>query len=265
MRVPRMFLKPLAMATTVLATTLACADTGHSGDAASNAYGAGPSAIAPGSARVVHTPGAPDLTEAEFEKAKQIFFERCAGCHGVLRKGATGKPLTTDITRERGLEYLKAFINYGSPAGMPNWGTSGDLSADEVELMAKYLLHEPPEPPEYGLADMKATWELVVPPEERPTRQMNDLNLKNLFSVTLRDAGQIALIDGDSKKIVKILNTGYAVHISRMSASGRYLFVIGRDAPDQHDRPVDGTPGYGRADQGGDGSPFRRNLQIQGL
>jgi len=48
--------------------------------------------------------------------------------------------------------------------------------------------------------------------------------------VTLRDAGEIALIDGDSKKIVSILNTGYAVHISRMSASGRYLFVIGRDA-----------------------------------
>ena len=59
---------------------------------------------------------------------------------------------------------------------------------------------------------------------------MNNLNLENLFSVTLRDAGEIALIDGDSKKIVSILNTGYAVHISRMSASGRYMFVIGRDA-----------------------------------
>jgi nitrite reductase (NO-forming)/hydroxylamine reductase len=59
---------------------------------------------------------------------------------------------------------------------------------------------------------------------------MNKLDLDNLFSVTLRDAGEIALIDGDSKKIVKILKTGYAVHISRMSKSGRYLYVIGRDA-----------------------------------
>ena len=50
------------------------------------------------------------------------------------------------------------------------------------------------------------------------------------FSVTLRDAGQIALIDGASYEIKSILDTGYAVHISRMSASGRYLFVIGRDA-----------------------------------
>ena len=40
----------------------------------------------------------------------------------------------------------------------------------------------------------------------------------------------MALIDGDTKKIINILKTGYAVHISRMSASGRYLYVIGRDA-----------------------------------
>ena len=59
---------------------------------------------------------------------------------------------------------------------------------------------------------------------------MNKLNLPNLFSVTLRDDGKIALVDGDSKKIVKTIDTGYAVHISRMSASGRYLLVIGRDA-----------------------------------
>ena len=48
--------------------------------------------------------------------------------------------------------------------------------------------------------------------------------------MTLRDNGKIALIDGDTHKIVKTIDTGYAVHISRMSASGRYLFVIGRDA-----------------------------------
>ena len=42
--------------------------------------------------RVV-TPGAPDMTQAEFDIATKLYFERCAGCHGVLRKGATGKNL----------------------------------------------------------------------------------------------------------------------------------------------------------------------------
>ena len=65
------------------------------------------------------------LTEAESTRARGIYFQRCAGCHGVLRKGATGKPLTTDITQKVGTAYLETFIKYGSPAGMPNWGTSG--------------------------------------------------------------------------------------------------------------------------------------------
>jgi nitrite reductase (NO-forming)/hydroxylamine reductase len=181
------------------------------------------------SSKDVITPGAPALSEAEFAKAKKIYFERCAGCHGVLRKGATGKPLTPDITQPKGMDYLKVFINFGSPAGMPNWGSSGQLTEEEVTLMAKYLMNEPPIPPEFGMKEMKETWKVLVPPEDRPKKKMNNYNLDNLFSVTLRDAGQIALIDGDSKEIINIIDTGYAVHISRYSASGRYLYVIGRD------------------------------------
>lgn len=180
-------------------------------------------------AEQVVTPGAPPLSEAEFERAKQIFFERCAGCHGVLRKGATGKALTPDITQEKGIQYMKVFINFGSPAGMPNWGASGELSDADVELMAKYLQHAPPAPPEWGMKELKTTWKVIVPPEKRPKKKSNKINLENLFSVTLRDTGQVALIDGDTKEIVNIVDTGYAVHISRLSTSARYLYVIGRD------------------------------------
>jgi len=193
-------------------------------------YEGAPSAVEPGALKMIITPGAPSISETEFEKAKQIFFERCAGCHGVLRKGATGKPLTPDITQQRSTPYLKVFINYGSPGGMPNFGTSGELTPEEVDLMARYIQHEPPIPPEYGIKEMKANWEVIVPPEERPTQKMNDYNIENIFSVTLRDAGKVALIDGDTKKVINIVKTGYAVHISRPSASGRYLYVIGRDA-----------------------------------
>ena len=178
----------------------------------------------------VITPGAEPLSEDEFERAKQLYFERCAGCHGVLRKGATGKPLTPDLTQEKGIDYLKVFINYGSPAGMPNWGTSGEFSEEDVTLMAKFLQHEPPTPPEFGMEEMKGTWKVYVPAEQRPTKKMNDIDIENVFSVTLRDSGQVAVIDGDSKEIVSVIDTGYAVHISRLSSSGRYLYTIGRDA-----------------------------------
>ncbi|MEZ5777430.1 MAG: cytochrome D1 domain-containing protein [Paracoccaceae bacterium] len=174
-------------------------------------------------------PDDPVMTAEEFQLGTQIYFERCAGCHGVLRKGATGKPLTPDVTRELGFDHISSFITYGSPAGMPNWGTSGELSEEQVDLMARYVLLEPPSPPEWGMPEMRGSWQVVVAPEDRPTEKMNDIDLENLMSVTLRDAGQVALIDGGTYEIRAVIDTGYAVHISRISASGRYLFVIGRD------------------------------------
>ncbi len=65
-------------------------------------YRGTPSPVGGAEMEMVRSPGAPDLSKAEFEEAKQIYFERCAGCHGVLRKGATGKALTPDLTQKRG-------------------------------------------------------------------------------------------------------------------------------------------------------------------
>ncbi len=193
-------------------------------------YQGAPSAISGEDTRQIMSADGPVLSEAEFGVATELYFQRCAGCHGVLRKGATGKPLTPDITKEKGTDYLKALITYGSPAGMPNWGTSGDLTPEQIDIMARFLQQEPPAPPEFGLPDMQASWKLMVAPEDRPDSPQHDRNIENFMAVTLRDAGQMAIIDGDTKEIVSILPTGYAVHISRPSASGRYMFTIGRDA-----------------------------------
>ena len=193
-------------------------------------YEGAPVAMTGEGSRQIMSAEGPVLSEAEFATATQLYFERCAGCHGVLRKGATGKPLTPDITLAKGTDYLKALITYGSPAGMPNWGTSGDLSAAQIDIMARFLQQEPPAPPEFGMPDMQASWKLMVAPEDRPSSPQHDRNIENFFAVTLRDAGKVAIIDGDTKEIVTILKTGYAVHISRPSASGRYVLTIGRDA-----------------------------------
>ena len=203
--------------------------TQHPTTTAELKYQGAPSPAGAAGVKILVTPGAPDMTEPEFKHAQEIYFQRCAGCHGVLRKGATGKPLTPDITQKKGTEYLKVFINQGSPAGMPSWGKSGELSPEDVDIMARFVQHEPPQPPEFGLKEIKATWNVIVPVDQRPTRQQNKYNLDNLFAVTLRDTGEVALVDGDTKKIINVIRTGYAVHISRLSHSGRYVYTIGRD------------------------------------
>ena len=218
-----------ALAMSTLALT-AYAEDKKSVTPAEMNYQAGASPLANQPMYQSTNPAAPKMTQAEFDRARQTYFERCAGCHGVLRKGATGKPLTPDVTLPKGTDYLKVFIAYGSPAGMPNWQTSGEMSEADVDMMARYIQQDPPMPPEWSMADMKKTWKVMVPPKDRPTKKMNDYNIANIFSTTLRDTGEVALIDGDTKQIINIVKTGYAVHISRLSASGRYLMVIGRDA-----------------------------------
>ncbi len=193
-------------------------------------YQGAPTAVSAPAVLAANPTDLPPLSDDERKRATQIFFERCAGCHGVLRKGATGKPLTPDITRAKGTEYLRALITFGSPAGMPNWGTSGELGAADIDMMARFLQHDPPSPPEWGMKEMKQSMVTFVPVDQRPKKKMNAIDIDNIFAVTLRDSGEVALIDGDTKQIINVVKTGYAVHISRTSHSGRYLYTIGRDA-----------------------------------
>jgi len=184
--------------------------------------------------------GAPALTPQEKEIGKKIYFERCAGCHGVLRKGATGKNLepnwtkkdkegkeTTGGTLKLGTSRLSKIIANGTDGGMVNYDDI--LTKEEINIMARYIQNTPDIPPEFGMKDMQASWKLIVPVDQRPKSQQSKVNLKNVFAVTLRDIGKLALIDGDTKQIWQVLDTGYAVHISRLSASGRYLYTVGRD------------------------------------
>lgn len=183
---------------------------------------------------------APAMTQAEIEIGKKIYFERCAGCHGVLRKGATGKNLEPHWkktakdgsvqeggTLKLGTERLGKIIALGTEGGMVNYDDI--LTKEEIDIMARYIQQVPDVPPEFSLKDMADSWKLIVPVDQRPKKQMSKINLKNVFAVTLRDTGELALIDGDTKQIWKILKTGYAVHISRLSASGRYVYTVGRD------------------------------------
>jgi nitrite reductase (NO-forming)/hydroxylamine reductase len=192
--------------------------------AAATAAEAAPAEAVPASAGV-----GPDLTDEEFAEAKQIFFDRCAGCHGTLRKGATGPALTPDVTIPKGTAALSAIIFNGTPRGMPDWGKQGVLTQAQAELMAKFVQNAPPSPPEMSLPEMQESWKVIVPVADRPTSPEHDRNWENYMAVTLRDAGQVAIIDGDTFEVVNTVNTGYAVHISRMSATGRYVYVIGRD------------------------------------
>ncbi len=172
---------------------------------------------------------APTITPEDFETGKKIYFERCAGCHGTLRAGATGPELSPAKTIKMGSERLKDILQFGMPGGMPAWGEDKILTEKEIDIVARYIQQAPPQPPEMGLEEIKKSWKVYVPVDSRPAKPLHKRNWENYFGVVLRDAGQVAIIDGDTKELVTTIKTGYAVHILRSSSTGRYFYVVGRD------------------------------------
>jgi nitrite reductase (NO-forming)/hydroxylamine reductase len=179
---------------------------------------------------------APTLSEADFEKSKTIYFQRCAGCHGTLRKGATGKNLEPKNTQKLGQERLEKIISFGTEGGMNNFDDI--MTAEEIKMMATYIQMEAPIPPEMSLELMKERWHTFVEPKDYPTKPLHGRNWENFFLVIERDVGKVAVIDGDKKEVVAHVPTGYAVHVLKAAEHhnklhaenpGRFWYTQGRD------------------------------------
>ncbi len=169
------------------------------------------------------------LSTAEFEEASDVYFNRCAGCHGTLRAGATGPAIQPERTLEIGTVGLTTILTNGLPGGMPAWGEAGILTPEEIELMANFVQLPPPTPPALSLDEITESWNLLVPVADRPTEPQTARDWTNFTGIILRDAGQVAIMDSDTYEQVAIIDTGFAVHILRSSATGRYFLAVGRD------------------------------------
>ena len=131
----------------------------------------------------------PDISAEEFKTAQFIYFDRCSGCHGALRKGATGKNIAPANTRKKTVAALEKILYEGTDGGMPGWGKDGFMTRDETNLMARFVQNEVPEPPEWNMKDMEASWKVHVPVADRPAKPPKGKNWLNYFGVVLRDAG----------------------------------------------------------------------------
>jgi nitrite reductase (NO-forming)/hydroxylamine reductase len=169
------------------------------------------------------------LTPEQFEASRQDYFNLCAGCHGLFRTGATGPDIGALRSAQIGTDALGAILRYGTPAGMGNFGQTGIMTDEQITNMASYLQQPPPDAPPLPMEDIIASWDLVIPVADRPTAPEHTRNWENFTGVVLRDAGQVAIFDGDTNEEIVRLSTGFAVHILRSSSTGRYFHAIGRD------------------------------------
>ena len=178
----------------------------------------------------------PTMSPEAFEATKTLYFQRCAGCHGVLRKGATGKNLEPKSTLKLGQKKLEKIITLGTEGGMNNFDDI--FSKEQIADLATYIQIEPPVPAELSIEEMRKSVKVYVEEKDYPTKPMHDRNWTNFFLVIERDAGKVAVVDGDKHEIVAHIQTGYAVHVLKTAEHhktehvdniGRFWYTMGRD------------------------------------
>lgn len=191
----------------------------------------------------------PTLSDEAFEASKQLYFEQCAGCHGVLRAGATGKNLLPhwDKTAADGTVTEGGTVKLGQDrlAKIITWGTEGGMNAyadilteQQIADLATYIMLDPPKPPEMSLDQMRQTRKIYIEEADYPTEPLHGRNWENFFVSIERDKGMVAVIDGDTHEILTHIPTGYAVHVMKASehhnvsepeTPGRFWYTMGRD------------------------------------
>lgn len=169
------------------------------------------------------------LTDDAAATAQEIYFDRCAGCHGTRRGGGTGPDISTEPSVALGTDTLRAVIGHGTPWGMPAWGDDATLDDASIDQLAAFLQLPVPEAPTLGFDAIHTTWEVLVPVAERPTAPLHARAWEDFFGVVLRDSGVVVVLDGGTKEELARIDVGRATHILRASASGRYFTAVGRD------------------------------------
>jgi nitrite reductase (NO-forming)/hydroxylamine reductase len=164
------------------------------------------------------------MSRADLERATDIYNHRCAVCHGVDRMGAAGSALQAWRMRP---QQARSIMHYGTPWGMPNWGTSDRLTSSDIDLLARFLSLDIQPDADFLPHQVLGSWFEAITPEERPTTRELSASADNIAVSLLHDTGQIALIDMTSKKVLSIVDTGIAPHQIGLRAD-RWLYVLSR-------------------------------------
>ena len=156
--------------------------------------------------RAQRNPGmSTSLSTFEREAAHQLYLSHCAGCHGTAREGVVGPPLSKWPLETLSMEQIRAVLHYGTLDGMPEWGVSVRLTAQQMTMLARYL-QEPPvlQTPVFDLDAMRASW-------QKSETMLGARNLDSQYLFTLlHDARKALFINPEKHTIVAETRLDYA-------------------------------------------------------
>ena len=160
----------------------------------------------------------------------QFFADTCGGCHGPHREGGTGPALIPDRLTSDDDFYFKTIKNGRPGTVMPAWGQAG-ITDDEIWALIGFVRSEPKaEDVKWELPQIAASRAVLVDEKTLPDKPTHSGNLNNLMLVTEREARKIAVIDGDTNKLLGHIDASYRAHgYTFDETTDRWAYNVGRD------------------------------------
>lgn len=159
--------------------------------------------------------------------AAKTFAEKCASCHGEARLGGQGPALLpVSLGRIKPTEVSKTIREGRAATQMPAF--AGELSSEQIEALAAFVLSEPKVQPTWTTADISASREIhAAPVATKPTWSADPLNL---FVVVEAGDHHVTILDGDRMEPMTRFPSRYALHGGpKFTSDGRYVFFGSRD------------------------------------
>lgn len=96
-----------------------------------------PPAQAPSVAVGVPSPGSPEI----LQKGRQLFSEKCSGCHTINKVGGRGGPDLSNVGARRDALYIRSLMQnpkaYNPTSTMPSFA---DMPKGDLDALVAYLL-----------------------------------------------------------------------------------------------------------------------------
>ena len=163
------------------------------------------------------------------DRALVTYQTHCASCHGEDRLGGIGPALLPENLRRLKQAKAAKVIAGGRPATqMPAFGQT--LTEPEIAALVGLIYGPLPEVPQWGLAEIEASRQVVTPAARLQEAPVHDADPLNLFVVVESGDHHVTILDGDRFAPITRFESRFALHGGpKFSPDGRFVYFASRD------------------------------------
>lgn len=166
---------------------------------------------------------------AQQASALKLYTQHCVSCHGINRLGGMGPALLPEnLKRLRKKSALKVIEKGRAATQMPAF--AGSLTAEQIQVLAKYIYTPLDDVPNWGMAEIKQSHVIHYKQGSLGDKPVFKADMLNLFIVVELGDHHATLLDGDKFEPIHRFKTRFALHGGpKYSPEGRYVYFASRD------------------------------------